>query len=223
MKCFFVTGTDTEVGKTFVSRAMLTQFKNRRLKTAAFKPVASGCENTPDGLRNDDALTLQATSSLPLDYEWVNPFAFEAPIAPHLAAAEAGISIDINQLVEAQQRLSALAPDVLLVEGAGGWRLPLGEGQFMSDFVIRQNMPVILVVGMRLGCLNHALLTAEAIRRDGLPLAGWVANQVDVDMPLLAENQAFLKAHIDAPLLGCIPRLSNPDMAARYLDLTPII
>lgn len=223
MKCFFVTGTDTEVGKTFVSRAMLTQLKNRRLKTAAYKPVASGCELTEQGLCNEDALTLQAASTFNIEYALVNPYAFAQPIAPHLAAAQTGVNIELSTLADTQQQLQALQPDVLLVEGAGGWRLPLGQGQFMSDYVKQQKMPVILVVGMRLGCLNHALLTAEAIRRDGLELAGWVANQVETNMPLLEENQAFLQAHLDAPLLGCIPRLSDTEMASQYLDLTPII
>lgn len=223
MKCFFVTGTDTEVGKTFVSRAMLAQLKNRRLKTAAYKPVASGCELTEQGLRNEDALTLQAASTFNIEYALVNPYAFAQPIAPHLAAVQTGVNIELARLADTQQQLQALQPDVLLVEGAGGWRLPLGQGQFMSDYVKQQKMPVILVVGMRLGCLNHALLTAEAIRRDGLQLAGWVANQVETNMPLLEENQAFLQAHLDAPLLGCIPRLSDTKMASQYLDLTPII
>ncbi|WP_102796844.1 dethiobiotin synthase [Bowmanella denitrificans] len=223
MRRFFVTGTDTEVGKTFVSQAILHQLKDRRLQTVAFKPVASGCEFTADGLRNSDAIALQQAASIAVPYELVNPVAFAEPVAPHIAAHHAGTPIDFAQLEQALVGLSSFNPDILLVEGAGGWRLPLGQGRFLSEFVVAQQMQVILVVGMRLGCLNHALLTAEAIRRDGLQLVGWVANQVEVDMPYQAENLSLLEQQLNAPLLGHIPRLSAAKTAHQYLDLTPLI
>lgn len=229
-RAFFVTGTDTEVGKTFVTVGLLDALNQKEYKTAGYKPIAAGCELTNEGLRNEDALALQLTSSLDLDYDEVNPIAFEAPIAPHLAAKqftskqnESFISID--SVREGFVHLMEKKPDVLLTEGAGGWRLPLGEdfnGQpkFLSEFVAERNLAVILVVGMRLGCLNHAVLTAESIRNDGLKIAGWVANQIDPDMPLLEENIESLKNLIGAPLLGFTPRLDDPRECADYLDIS---
>jgi dethiobiotin synthetase len=229
-RAFFVTGTDTEVGKTFVSEALLILLNKKGLLTAAYKPIAAGCELTPEGLRNEDALTLQQHSSLELTYDEVNPIAFEAAIAPHLAAQNLAEDvtaqpISIDTVREGFNCIFQKKPDVLIVEGAGGWRLPLGidfEGKprYLSEFVVERNLSVILVVGMRLGCLNHAVLTAECIRNDGLKIAGWVANQVDPDMPFLDDNIESLKTLLDVPFIGTLPRLNTPEEAGVHLDLS---
>ena len=218
---FFVTGTDTEVGKTTIAAGLLHAARLRGLSTAAAKPVASGCVRTPEGLRNDDALALLAECTLPMRYEAVNPFAFEPPIAPHLAAREADIELSAARLAEPVQRVLALQADFSLVEGAGGWRVPLAGRENLSDLAVLLGLPVILVVGVRLGCINHALLTAEAIERDGLRLAGWVANVVDPATSRLEENLATLRERLNAPCLGHVPRLPNAGAAevARLLDV----
>lgn len=231
-RAFFVTGTDTEVGKTFVSEALLILLNKKGLLTCGYKPIAAGCELTAQGLRNDDALALQKHSSIELNYDEVNPLAFEEAIAPHLAAQNLSEDataqpISIDTVREGFNCLLQKKPDVLIVEGAGGWRLPLGidfEGQarYLSEFVAERNLSVILVVGMRLGCLNHAVLTAECIRNDGLKIAGWVANQVDPDMPFLNENIDSLKTLLNAPFIGSVPRLKTPASADTYLDLSVI-
>lgn len=229
-RSFFVTGTDTEVGKTFVSLALLKACNDKGFSTAAYKPVAAGCERTEQGLRNEDALLLKAASSIELSYSEVNPIAFAEPVAPHLACEQLvsrgkGQPIELHAINQGYVGLQQKQPDVLLVEGAGGWRLPLGpnsEGreQFLSDFAMAQQLPVVLVVGMRLGCLNHALLTVEAIQNDGLLLAGWVANILDADMPYLGANIHSLRKLISAPLIGMLPKLTSPEQAAAYLDLS---
>jgi dethiobiotin synthetase len=226
-KSFFITGTDTEVGKTFISQALLEAFNVRGLSTAAYKPVAAGCEQTSQGLRNDDALLLQAASSIELSYNEVNPIALAEPVAPHLAAQRLKQRLNLQDITEGFTHLQNKHVDLLLVEGAGGWRLPLGENesgkqQFLSDFAITHKIPVILVVGMRLGCLNHALLTAETIQNDGLQIAGWVANQLHGDMPYLQENIASLKAMLAVPCLGIVPKLTRPESAPLFLDLSAL-
>jgi len=218
---FFVTGTDTEVGKTTVAAGLLHAARKAGLSTAAAKPVASGCEVTADGLRNGDALALLGECSLPMRYEQVNPFAFEPAIAPHLAAREVGIELTAALMAESVRRMLALQADFSLVEGAGGWRVPLAGGENLSDLVVMLGLPVILVVGIRLGCINHALLSAEAIECDGLRLAGWVANIVDPATSRLEENLATLADRLPGPCLGRVPRLSTatPAQVAACLDL----
>ncbi|MFT5789472.1 MAG: dethiobiotin synthetase [Shewanella sp.] len=218
---YFVTGTDTDCGKTLVSSALLTAVKG---ETVGFKPVASGCEQTEQGLRNSDALALMAASSIKLPYDDINPFAFLPAIAPHIAASEQNISLSPKKIQAQLNMAQYLGADFALIEGAGGWRLPLGDGHFMSEVVQAMQLPVILVVGMKLGCLNHALLTAEAIERDGLVIAGWVANQVDADMANQQENLASLQQMMSAPFLGYIPYLENATAAeaAMHLDVTLI-
>ncbi|WP_312960122.1 dethiobiotin synthase [Stutzerimonas nitrititolerans] len=218
---FFVTGTDTEVGKTIVAAGLLHAARKAGFSTAAAKPVASGCEVTADGLRNGDALALLGECSLPMRYEQVNPFAFEPAIAPHLAAREVGIELTAALMAESVRRMLALQADFSLVEGAGGWRVPLAGGENLSDLAIMLSLPVILVVGIRLGCINHALLSAEAIQRDGLRLAGWVANIVDPATSRLEENLATLADRLPGPCLGQVPRLSTatPAQVAACLDL----
>ncbi|MBE7927537.1 dethiobiotin synthase [Pseudomonas saudiphocaensis] len=219
---FFVTGTDTEIGKTTIAAGLLHAARNAGLSTAAAKPVASGCVPTAEGLRNDDALALLAECTLPLRYEAVNPFSFEPAIAPHLAAREAGIELNAACLAEPVRQMLALQADFSLVEGAGGWRVPLDGRESLSDLARLLGLPVILVVGVRLGCINHALLTAEAIERDGLQLAGWVANIVDPATSRLEENLATLDERLSAPCLGRVPRLPQATAAevGRLLDLS---
>lgn len=218
---FFVTGTDTEVGKTTIAAGLLHAARRAGLSTAAAKPVASGCEMTAGGLRNSDALALLAECTLPMRYEQVNPFAFEPAIAPHLAAREAGVELSVERLAEPVRRMLALQADFSLVEGAGGWRVPLAGRENLSDLVLLLGLPVILVVGVRLGCINHALLSAEAIERDGLRLTGWVANIVDPATSRLDENLATLGERLAAPCLGRVPRLpvANAAEVACLLDL----
>jgi dethiobiotin synthetase len=222
MKCYFVTGTDTEVGKSFIAAAILHKLAQQNLKTLGFKPIAAGCERTPQGLRNEDGLLLQKASSVAVEYELVNPIAFEPPVAPHLAAARVNLPIDTSVLSSTLAALQALEPDVLLVEGAGGWRLPLGQGRYLSQWCEQHDMPVILVVGIKLGCLNHAVLTVEAIERDGLPIAGWVANHHEENMPLRSENIDSLKMLIKAPFLGEVPKVNSYEQVGDYLDVSPI-
>lgn len=202
-KAFFVTGTDTGVGKTFISAALLIAAKNRGLSTAALKPVAAGCEVTADGLRNDDALLLQAVITENLTYEQINPVAFEPAIAPHIAAQQAKRVLSVDRLAGFCRGVLNSA-DFTLVEGAGGWRVPLNPSETLADLPRVLNLPVILVVGIRLGCINHALLTVEAIVRDGLQLVGWVANLIDPEMSNQQENVASLAQRIAAPCLGVV-------------------
>jgi dethiobiotin synthetase len=211
---YFVTGTDTEIGKTTIAAGLLHAARLRGLSTAAAKPVASGCVASTDGLRNDDALALLAQCSLPLRYEEVNPLAFEPAIAPHLAAREAGVQLDVASLLGPTKAILAKGADFALVEGAGGWRVPLAGTENLSDFAVALGLPVILVVGVRLGCINHAVLSAEAIARDGLQLAGWVANVVDPQTSRLEENLATLAERLPAPCLGHVPRLASAQAAA---------
>lgn len=195
----FITGTDTGVGKTFVACALLQLVRQQGVNACGYKPVASGCERTPEGLRNDDALALQRAADTMQVYERINSYAFEPAIAPHLAAASAGVRIEPSRLNEAHAKLAA-QHDLVVVEGAGGWQVPLNEEISFADWVAAQQWPVVLVVGMRLGCINHALLSAEAISRR-CTLMGWVANALPPQMPMLAENLQTLRERMPAPLL----------------------
>jgi len=197
----FVTGTDTGVGKTRAAVAFCVTAVAAGHRVAAMKPVASGCTLTPFGLRNADALALQGAMNVQAEYRDVNPYAFEPAIAPHIAALEAATPIDFDVLDRSYQRLAAQS-DVTIVEGAGGWLAPLDAARSFADLAIRWKLEVILVVGMRLGCINHALLTAESITRRGLRLRGWVANAIDPHFLRLEENLASLHTRIAAPLLG---------------------
>lgn len=218
---FFIAGTDTDVGKTVVAAGLLAAANQQGLSTVAIKPIAAGCEQTPDGLRNDDALLLQQTMSLSLPYEQVNPVALAPAIAPHIAADQEGRRLRVAQLAGYCRGVFMQRSDLLLVEGAGGWRVPLNAVETLAGLAKELNLPVILVVGMKLGCINHALLTVEAIQRDGVALAGWVANSVNGEMPCYQENLATLNEQIPAPCLGCIPSLADvsPEVVAHYLHL----
>jgi dethiobiotin synthetase len=224
-KRFFIAGTDTDAGKTLVTTGLLTAANRRGLRTIGLKPVAAGCEQTPDGLRNADALLLQQAASIKLSYQQVNPIALEPPIAPHIAAEREGRVLTADRLA-AYCRGSLMQPaDLVLVEGAGGWRVPLSMRESLARLPQLLALDVILVVGMKLGCINHAILTAEAITRDGLRLAGWVANHIDPQMSCPDENLATLRRLFRAPLLGRVPWLDLPDpeRVADCLDLKPLL
>ena len=207
-KTFFVTGTDTGVGKTLMSAGLLLAAKERGLSTAALKPVAAGCDVTAEGLRNDDALLLQSVITQSLAYEQINPIALEPAIAPHIAAQQARRVLSVDRLTGFCRGVLNQA-DFTLVEGAGGWRVPLNSAETLADLARTLQLPVILIVGIRLGCINHAMLTVEAIARDGLSLAGWVANIIDPDMPCQQENIVSLQQRLAAPCLGVVPYLGQ--------------
>ena len=216
-RAYFLTGTDTEIGKTFVTCALLWRARQAGLTAAGLKPVAAGTNATG---RNDDVENIRAASNVALPLEIINPYCFTPAIAPHLAAAEAGVAIDFARIaaacVSARQQ-----SDLLIVEGVGGFRVPLGVDRDSADLAVSINLPLILVVGLRLGCINHALLTAEAIAARGLVLAGWVANRIDPDMARVEDNITALRERIAAPLLGSVPRIagSNPSDAASFIEL----
>ena len=224
-KRYFVTGTDTEIGKTTIAAGLLHAARGRGLSTAAVKPVAAGCQQTAEGLRNDDALAWQAECQPPLAYELINPIALEAAIAPHIAAAEEGVALTMELLAGACWQVFDRHADLTLVEGAGGWRVPLNNRQTLADLAVDLRLPVIMVVGMRLGCINHALLTAEAIAASGLILAGWVANHVDPQMSRPQENLETLRQLLKAPCLGVVPWLpdASADAVATHLDIAPLV
>ena len=217
----FITGTDTDVGKTVVACGFLAAANQQGLRTAAIKPVAAGCEVTEQGMTTSDALQLQAAASHKLSYQQINPVALEPAIAPHIAAAEAGVRMSASRLVGYCRGVSLMPVDMVVIEGAGGWRVPINSRETLADVAQELECAVIVVVGMRLGCLNHALLTMEAIRRDGLQIAGWVANVLDTEMPRLQENIDTLKQSIDEPCLGIVPRLDDlsPEQVASFLTV----
>ncbi|MBF8221730.1 dethiobiotin synthase [Halomonas sp. 328] len=209
MNTYFITGTDTDAGKTLVATGLLARARGAGLTTLGLKPVASGCEATPQGLRNADALALQAVSTPAMDYAAINPHAYAPAIAPHLAAEQAGERLTLTGLAGALAPSLALPRDLILVEGAGGWRVPLNDREDLAGLAARLGLPVILVVGLKLGAINHARLSAEAIRTDGLTLAGWVANGIDADMAEQAANLACLRHHLPEPCLGVVPPLGR--------------
>ena len=221
-KGLFVTGTDTEVGKTVIGAGLLAGLNARGYRTAGMKPVASGAVSGEEGLRNEDAEALRAAASLERPYELVNPYVFVPPIAPHLAAAQIGTTIVLDKIEADFHRLS-LGADWVVVEGVGGWKVPLNDQHTTADLARRLGLPVVLVVAIRLGCINHALLSAESIAAAGLPLAGWVAN---CRRPDIAERDVIeaLKARLDGPLLGTVPILPivAPDAVARCLELDAV-
>jgi len=207
---FFITGTDTDIGKTTAARALMQNLKRNGYSVNAFKPVAAGCEQTPNGLRNEDAVKLNALSSINVDYRLVNPYAYEAPIAPHIAAENTLQPIKIDHIKQCYEHIHALA-DYTIVEGAGGWLVPINEQQTMAHVVKALRLPVLVVVGMKLGCINHSLLTFDAIKQHGCHVAGWIANTLDCNMNSLDDNLAFLKRRLPAPLLATIPYLQSID------------
>lgn len=212
MQKFFITGTDTEVGKTVIGSLLLEDLASTFNNCQGFKPISAGCDHTSEGLRNSDALALQAASTQQIDYALVNPIAYAPPIAPHIAAKQASQPITLGQLQDSLEAISKTSPDLLLIEGAGGWRLPINDEQYLSQFVQQNQIPVILVVGMCLGCLNHAVLSYESIIADGLPVVGWIANQCVEKMPFYNENIESLQRLIDAPLLAEVAFQQAPQL-----------
>jgi dethiobiotin synthetase len=219
-RSFFVTGTDTDAGKTVITTGFIDLLTQSGLRVAGMKPVASGCVMTDAGLRNDDALQHQAHSNVDLPYTLINPYAFLPAIAPHIAAEHVQVSIDLDLLQDRFNQIQREV-DVVVVEGAGGWFVPLNTTQTIADLAIQLQLPVILVVGIKLGCINHALLSVQAIQQSGLTLLGWVANTVEIN----DESDAIissLKQRINEPCLGVVPTLGPNQSAAAYLSLEGI-
>jgi len=217
---FFITGTDTGVGKTLVSAALLHAFASQGYRVVGMKPVAAGADKIEGVWCNEDVLQLQAASNVRADPVWVNPYLLRTPIAPHIAADHQGVAIEPPRIRDAYEQLAALA-DIVVVEGAGGFRVPLSATRDSADLARHLGLPIILVVGMRLGCLNHALLTAEAIAARGLQLAGWVANRLDSGMAAYEENLAALRARLPCPLLAELPYTRQPDARAMSALIAP--
>ncbi|MEH6607228.1 MAG: dethiobiotin synthase [Pseudomonadales bacterium] len=224
-KGVFITGTDTDAGKTIVACGILQGIADAGYSTAAVKPVAAGCEQTPDGLRNDDALALMSAMTAQMPYAQVNPIALEAAMAPHIAAEKSGKRLDVSRLTGYCRGVLMGSHDYVVIEGAGGWRVPVNPVQTLADLAKELRLPVVLVVGLKLGCINHALLSAEAIAADGLVLAGWVANTVDPDMACLEENVDSLRRRLAAPCLGLVPRLAQADAksVAAHLNIEALL
>ena len=224
----FVTGTDTEIGKTLVSAALLRGFAREGLRATAMKPIAAGASLVDGVLHNEDADQLDAAATVLLPPEIRTPFMLKEPAAPHIAAALDNVVLDMTRIVDAHGAALQMA-DVVVVEGVGGFRVPLTDAHDTADLAFALNLPVVLVVGMRLGCISHALLTAEAIAARGLTIAGWVANRVDPSMLFPDENIAALRDRLDrqygAPLLGIVPHLSpaSADIAATHLDTNRLL
>jgi dethiobiotin synthetase len=229
-KTYFVTGTDTGVGKTIAAAAILEAARQLGKRTLAMKPIASGCEQTPDGLRNEDALMLQAAITEELPYDAINPIALEPAIAPHVAAQQAGKHLTAQRLVGFCRGLQIRPADLMLIEGAGGWRVPLNDRETYAAVPRELGLDVVLIVPLKLGCINHAMLSAEAIRADGLFVAGWVANHPDGNvMSCEQETLNYLTTHLGAPCLGVLPWLDGtstdqlPKVLARFLNIRPLI
>lgn len=218
---FFVTGTDTGVGKSLVSAALLHAYANLGYRVVGMKPVAAGAEQIDGVWSNEDVRQLRAASNVVINESgWINPYLLRTPIAPHIAADRQGVSIELPRIRDAYEHLATRA-DVLVVEGAGGFKVPLSAARDSADLAVHLGLPIILVVGMRLGCLNHALLTAEAIAARGLKLAGWVANRVDPDMAAVEENLDSLRLRLGCPLLGEFPHAMQPDALSMAALLAP--
>lgn len=223
-KAYFITGTDTGVGKTLVAAGLLRRARARGMSTLGLKPVAAGCELIDGQWMNDDAHLLMEASSIAVDYTAVNPVALREAMAPHIAAERERREILCAELVDKYKSLVDQA-DFTVIEGAGGWQVPLSDTETMANLAAGLNYPVILVVGIRLGCINHALLTAAAIRQSGLHLAGWVANHIDADMPVATENVQTLEQRLDAPLIGRVQWQDKIDLEAfaQQLHLEPLL
>jgi dethiobiotin synthetase len=216
---YFVTGTDTGVGKTLLACVLLRTFSAHGIRAVGMKPVASGATSGDDGLVNDDVLALEAASNVTAPRELTNPYCFKPAIAPHIAAHEAGVTISLTRLRSAYQELTRRA-DCVVVEGAGGFRVPLGPRFDMGDLAVALQLPVILVVGLRLGCINHALLSAHAVRACNLHIAGWIANQIDRNMARVDENVSAIAERIGAPMIARVPFFAVPDAASVMCEIS---
>jgi len=229
-KTYFVTGTNTGVGKTIATAALLEAAKEEGLNTLAMKPIASGCHQTEDGLRNDDALLLQRSITENLPYDTINPITLEPAIAPHVAARQAGQQITAQRIIGFCRGVQIRPSDLMLIEGAGGWRVPLSDRETYAAVPREMGLGVILVVPLELGCINHALLSVEAIRADGLNVAGWVGNHPQAQ-PMDCEQEAlnYLSLHLRAPCLGVLPWVDGkadkdlPGILGKYVNISPLI
>ncbi|WP_372964332.1 dethiobiotin synthase [Marinobacter sp.] len=228
-KTYFVTGTDTGVGKTIATAAILEAARALGKRTLAMKPVASGCDRTRDGLRNEDALILQAATTENVVYDSINPIALEPAIAPHVAAVQAGKQVTAQRLIGFCRGLQIRPADLMLIEGAGGWRVPLNDRETYAAVPREMGLGVVVVVPLKLGCINHAMLTAEAIRSDGLTVAGWIANHPEKE-PMSCEKETlnYLVTSMRAPCLGVLPWVDAsvvrlPSILSRYLNISPLI
>lgn len=224
LKALFIAGTDTDVGKTVASKAILQAFAEQGFSTIGYKPIASGGEKTEQGIRNSDALHLLQAATEKMPYEEINPYALEMPTSPHIAAKHEHKIIEPSVLSEKLLKLKENA-DVVLVEGAGGWRVPISETESFSSWVQQEQLPVVLVVGIKLGCLSHALLTAECIKADGLNLVGWVANRVNPGTEHYADIISLLEARLGAPKLGEIPYMPSVKRRelGKFIDISPLL
>lgn len=220
-KGFFITGTDTDIGKTRIALGLINKLNTMGHTTTVMKPLSAGCDSTPDGLRNDDAVQLIQQASFKPDYDKVNPYAFKPAIAPHLAAEKENTVIDLSRIKNIFDELSAQA-DYIVVEGAGGWKVPINKQQTMAELAEALALPVILVTGMRLGCLNHAILTVESIQHAGIPIAGWIANTLSKDFTELDANIKTLKEHLEIPFLGTVPYMEKcePQQTGQYINIS---
>lgn len=218
----FVAGTDTGIGKTHAACTLIHALRARGLATCGMKPVASGCLEMPDGRRNEDALALQSAGCGSLPYESINPIALREPLSPHLAARLEGVTVAMAPLRAAFDQLRA-THQAVVVEGVGGWMVPLAPGLLASAIPRDWDLPVVLVVGLRLGCLNHALLSARAIQADGCRLAGWIGNRIDRAMAAVEDNLETLRRMLPVPCLGVLPHGLDPVQAAARLDLAPLL
>lgn len=222
MSGLFITGTDTDAGKTLCAIAIIKKLASTtQQRIAAMKPVAAGATLTQQGLRNQDALLLSAASTVQAPYDLINPYCFAPAIAPHIAAAQQNVEISTEYIQTCYQQLVQKS-DIVIVEGAGGWHVPLNASQRLSDLAILLSLPVVIVVNIKLGCLNHTLLTLEAIQNSGLPIFGWIANITNPKDACQQENIAYLKSNLPPPLLGIIPYLNEPsqfEQTHQYLRL----
>ena len=225
MKRIFITGTDTEIGKTVVASGLVKASVKAGQRTSGLKPVAAGCETIDGALVNDDARQLMLASNVELDYEIVNPIALEPAIAPHIAAKQTGVSISSKVLKSHYKHNLPENLDLAVFEGAGGWFVPLNDYETFQDFAIAMNLEVVLVVGMKLGCINHALLSVSAIKASGLNLLGWIANFPEPTMDVAKENLETLMQRIDGPLLGVVPHMAQPDAdeVAKHINIKAIV
>ncbi|UGA55831.1 dethiobiotin synthase [Vibrio sp. VB16] len=224
INAFFIAGTDTEVGKTVVSKAILQALAAKGLTTIGYKPVAAGCKETEQGLRNSDALHLQEAATIDIAYNEANPYALLSATSPHIAAKFDNVQIEPALLSEKLATHKSVA-DVVLVEGAGGWRVPISDTECLSTWVKQEKLPVVLVVGIKLGCLSHAMLSVEAIQNDGLEIIGWAANRINPGTENYADIIRMLEEKIPAPKLGEIPYVPSVKKKniGKYMNIEPII
>ncbi|MFV0448736.1 MAG: dethiobiotin synthase [Vibrio sp.] len=224
INALFIAGTDTDVGKTVASKAILQAIASKGFTTIGYKPVAAGCERTEQGFRNSDALHLMQVATQEMPYEDVNPYALELPASPHIAAKYENLTIDYKVLSDKLEYLKTKA-DTVLVEGSGGWRVPVSDTDCLSSWVKKEKLPVVLVVGVKLGCLSHAILTAESIEADGLNIVGWVANRINPGTEHYAEIIKVLESRISAPKLGEIPYVPSAKRSelGKYINLEPLM